>query len=163
MMYLNGKQGFLEDFFKRTREIIQDYEKSTNNKYETTLLCNCLLGILVFPEQKLFNVISQTSLSNENYQKLKGGLRGTKKPRSVKTIICRMRNAVAHCNIKFESATTYKSDNQIKYIHFYDDKDHQNKHDLDDYEFHLKIDVADLKDILFDFCDRMLINPKPVN
>ena len=48
MMYLNGKQGFLEDFFTRTREIIQDYEKSTNHKYETTLLCNCLLGILVF-------------------------------------------------------------------------------------------------------------------
>lgn len=163
MMYLNGEQGFLEGFFKRTREIIQDYEKSTNHQYETTLLCNCLLGILVFPEQKLFNVINQNSLSNKNYSILQNGLLGTEHPEKIVEIFRRMRNAVAHCNIKFESATTYKSDNQIKYIHFYDDKDYQNKHDLDDYEFHLKIDVADLKDILFDFCDRMLINPKPVN
>ena len=162
-MYLNGKQGFLEDFFKRTREIIQDYEKSTNHKYETTLLCNCLLGILVFPEQELFKVINQNSLSNKNYSILQKGLLGTECPEKIVEIFRRMRNAVAHCNIKFESATTYKSDNQIKYIHFYDDQDHQNKDDLDDYEFHLKIDVADLKDILFDFCDRMLINPKPVN
>lgn len=163
MMYLNGEQGFLEDFFKRTREIIQDYEKSTNHQYETTLLCNCLLGILVFPEQELFKVINQNSLSNKNYSILQNGLLGTECPEEIVEIFCRMRNAVAHCNIKFESATTYKSDNQIKYIHFYDDQNHKNKHDLDDYEFHLKIDVADLKDILFDFCDRMLINPKPVN
>lgn len=67
-----------------------------------------------------------------------------------------MRNAVSHCNIKFASDTSYNADNRIKNIYFYDDCDFEEKTNLEDYEFQLKIDVTDLKDILMNFCDELL-------
>ncbi|MBK9123484.1 MAG: hypothetical protein IPM16_10265 [Chloroflexi bacterium] len=45
------------DFIKRTLEIIDQYEKLARavpppeNQYEVTLLLNCLLGLLVYPQQ----------------------------------------------------------------------------------------------------------------
>lgn len=157
MMYLNEKDEFVKTFFKRTKEII---EHSQNCDYDVTLLCNCLTGILVFPEQKFYNKIDDNLLSNENIKKIKSGLIGNKRSGSVKTIFKRMRNAVSRCNIKFESATSYTDDNRIKYIYFYDDSAFETKKVLDDYEFQLRLDVDDLKDILFDFCEKLLKNEK---
>lgn len=153
MMYLNGEHGFVKNFFERTKEII---EHSENFGCEVTLLCNCLTGLLVFLEQKFYDKMRTISLADENHKKLKVGLNGKNKPRSEKVIFQRMRNAVSHCNIKFESATNYKSDTKIKYIYFYDDKDYKNKRNFENFDFQLKIDIADLKEILINFCDELL-------
>lgn len=158
MMYLNGQKGFIKDFFERTAKIIKSFEKINNDGCEVTLLCNCMLGIFIFPEQKFYNEITNDSLSDANFKKLKQGLLGQKKPRSIKKIFSRMRNAIAHCNIRFECAENKKNDNRIKYIYFYDDENYSDKKKLESYEFQLRIDIADLKDILFDFCDKILAN-----
>lgn len=152
MMYLNGERGFVKDFFERTKKII---ENSESYGCEVTLLCNCLTGLLVFPEQKFYDEMRTISLTDENYKKLKSGLIGKERPSDVEGIFRRMRNAVSHCNIKFESETAYKNDTQIKYVLFYDDKNHR-KRKLENFEYQLKIDVADLKDILMNFCDELL-------
>ena len=69
-----------------------------------------------------------------------------------------MRNAIAHCNIRFECTENKKNDNRIKYIYFYYYKNYSDKKKLETYEFQLRIDIDDLKDILFDFCDKILAN-----
>lgn len=159
MMYLNGNHGFVKNFFERTKKII---ENTSNAEYEVTLLCNCLLGILVFPEQKFYDELDDSLLSDEEFKKLQKGFLG-KKHNTVKKVFKRMRNAVTHCNIKFESATTYSYDEQIKFIYFYDDPDFELKTNLDDYEFQLRIDVDDLKSILFAFCENLLKKEKYTN
>lgn len=152
MMYLNGKHGFVKDFVERTKIII---EHSANYGCEVTLLCNCLTGLLVFPEQNFYNEMQKITLSDENYKKLQSGLIGNERPHEVEEIFRRMRNAVSHCNIKFESETACKNDTQIKYVLFYDDKNHK-KRKIENFEYQLKIDIADLKDILMNFCDELL-------
>lgn len=81
---------------------------------------------------------------------------GKNKPRSLRSIFRRMKNAVSHCNIEFESETA--NSDQIKYICFYDDENYKSKRKLENYEFQLKIDINNLKNILFDFCDNLLVN-----
>lgn len=159
MMYLNGQKGFIKDFFERTAKIIKSFEEINNDEYEVTLLCNCMVGILIFPEEKFYPdfKVKDTNLSINSKQILLDGLNGKYKPQSVMEILKRMRNAVSHCHMKFESATNYTSDNQIKYIWFYDDwklyKD--DKAPLEKYEFALKIDVVNLKEILLEICTNL--------
>lgn len=51
------------DFIDRTFKIIEQYDQyivsQTNQeeKYEVTLLINCLLGLLIIPNEKLFNAV----------------------------------------------------------------------------------------------------------
>lgn len=158
MQYKSGEHGFVKDFFERTKNIIESSDKIMVDGCEGTLLINCLLGILVFPEQKFYNEMSDSMLSDKNKQKIKQGIIGKSEPRTLKKIFRRMKNAVSHCNIKFESAYN----NQIKYIYFYDDENYA-KRNLENYEFQLESDVEDLREILFDFCENLLKNEKYID
>lgn len=139
-------------FLKEQRKLLKIQK---NYGCEITLLCNCLTGLLVFPEQKFYDEMQTIYLTDENYEKLKSGLIGKEQPCEVKEIFRRMRNAVSHCNIKFESETAYKNDTQIKYVLFYDDKNCK-KRKIENFEYQLKIDITDLKDILMNFCNELL-------
>lgn len=151
MMYLNDKDGFIRDFSARTKKLIKNFEVMGDSDYEVTLLCNCMLGMLVFPKEKLGKYIRTISLSDKNQQKLTKGLSVKNNSNDLAEIFRRMKNAVSHCNIMFKG----DSNNTIKYICFYDDKDHGSEKALKTYEFQLELDVTDLKDILIDFCDKL--------
>lgn len=160
MEYLNGDDGFIEEFFSRTNTIISQYSKIPDlqdENYDVTLYCNCLVGLFIFPEQKYFKKIKKGLLSNENYLLLKNSIRRKDEQKyTLRLIFSRMRNAVAHGHIKFPKSNT-KNDRRIHSVIFYDDRDqekrksHKNS-DLRNFEFILEIDIEDLKKIIQEFC-----------
>jgi hypothetical protein len=102
---------FERDFIVRTLEIIKQYEKwvvpntSESEQYEVTLLINCLLGLLVLPKERCY-----VNIPDKSIEELKGwGLesrfikdwgRIRKNQHTLKELIHRMRNSVAHIRIK---------------------------------------------------------------
>lgn len=163
MQYLNGDDQFVKEFFDRTKTIIEQYPQILNlgdKNYDMTLYCNCLVGLLIFPEQKYYKKIKKDLLSEKNYKLLRSSIQKKDEQRyTLRLIFSRMRNAVAHGHIKFPKSN-YTNDNKIHSIIFYDDrnKDKQkssNDTDLENFEFRLEIAVEDLKEIIEEFCDNV--------
>jgi hypothetical protein len=74
------------DFVKRTKEILKQYdnyqiEKST--KYEVTLLLNCCVGLLLLPQERVFDELPATIINKEEW-----GI----SPDDIKTIIDNKKN-----------------------------------------------------------------------
>lgn len=95
---------FARSFMRRTLDIAQDYR----GPYDATLLINCLLGLLVIPNEKLINKvpddplskieawgISSSSIINSGKCSL-----GHKHELNVRQIIRQLRNSVAHFRIE---------------------------------------------------------------
>lgn len=115
MQYLNNNNQFVEEFIARTRKIIAQYENVQGEHYESTLLANCLLGLLVFPEEKYFSQLRDDLISAESLTDLsKAVKRSPRKSLDLRYILRRMRNAAAHGHIRFSSATAYTTDTEIK-------------------------------------------------
>jgi hypothetical protein len=124
-----GYNDFKKDFPKRTIDILNRY--SSEEKYDVTLLLNCLLALLVFPKEKFYNNIpeeipSNWGLSKGNVKKVSCESCGYK----LKEIVRHMRNAIAHMKIE----TTNDSNGNIEMVKF---------KDLGGFE--LEISVSDLK------------------
>ena len=157
MHYLNSNDQFVDEFVARTRKIIAQYEGVQGEHYESTLLANCLLGLLVFPEEKYFSQLRDDLLSAEYLTDLSEAVkRSPRKSLDLRYILRHMRNAAAHGHICFSSASTYTTDTEIKNIVFFDDADWKAKRKLNDYEFCLDIEIKKLRLILADFCDNVL-------
>lgn len=97
------------DFVERTLRLISQYE-SDMHKYENkeqfnnTLLINCLLGLIVFPNARAISYLPKEKLNS----KLKGEmgvLRSHFNPdiKDLKALINSLRNSIAHFDIHFES------------------------------------------------------------
>ena len=163
MEYANGDNGFISEFFERTLKIIKQYDEfgfSPKDNYNATLLCNCLMGILVYPEQEYYKKIDETFLTDAAKLLLDNSVKklGVKKradENDIQYIFRRMRNAVSHRHVKFPKSNI-KTDTTIKSICFYDDVDYENKKNLEDYEFKMEIQIDDLKDILIEFCNNAM-------
>ena len=163
MEYANGDKGFINEFFERTLKIINQYDEigfSPKDNYNATLLCNCLMGILVYPEQEYYKEIDETFLSDATKQTLdnsvkKSGVKKRADENELQYIFRRMRNAVSHRHVKFPKSNI-KNDNAIKSICLYDDEKYDKKQNLEDYEFKIEIQVADLKEILIEFCNNAI-------
>lgn len=115
------------DFIRRTLKIIEQYETHVetnsiiNEKYEVTLLINCLLGLLVLPKERLlldkipdipFEKFEEWGLPKKfvtNWGKI------PESKRNLKTIIHRMRNSIAHFRV-----TSYGNGSEITSIKFRD-------------------------------------------
>lgn len=163
MEYANGDKGFISEFFERTLKIIKQYDEfgfSPKDNYNATLLCNCLMGILVYPEQEYYEKIDETFLSTKTRQLLvssvkKIGVKKNSDENDIKYFFRRMRNAVSHRHVKFPKSNI-KNDTSIRSICLYDDGNYKKKHNLEDYEFKLEIQIDDLKDILIEFCNNAM-------
>ena len=103
---------FERDFVIRTLKIIEQYENNIrgDNKFETTLLINCLFGLLILPKEKCY-----VNIPIEPISKLTGwglnmahilswGTRAKKFPKehyeTILELVHRLRNSIAHLNIK---------------------------------------------------------------
>ena len=140
-------QRFECDFIERTMKIIKQYEDFVENnkniqdeeKFEVTLLINCLLGLLVLPKQKHIHNIPQIPVSQlaekwdfrEEFIERWGNVQ--ENMRDLPYIVLRMRNSVAHMNI-----TILGNGETIEFIEFNDDKYSNNI-------FKAKIPVKNLK------------------
>ncbi|MBI4547279.1 MAG: hypothetical protein HY707_04810 [Ignavibacteriae bacterium] len=100
-------QDFETEFIQRTLMILQQYDQYApvdKEKFEVTLLINCLVALLVLPQQKRFNEIPDISID------LLGewGIRpefiscwGTGVPRpTLRALVHRLRNSVSHLQIE---------------------------------------------------------------
>ena len=147
------------DFIRRTLEIIDQYAElvrgrvDKDQEYEVTLLMNCLLGLLIYPQQiahhkgwqpwlstaKLSYEDSQWGLSREmlrsagylNDNQTKIGYERL----TVRNLIRQMRNAAAHA--RFYVGDHSDNQGQITEIEFKDEEREDG--------FHLVIPVANLK------------------
>lgn len=101
------------DFISRTKKIIEQYNDiklPENEKFEITLLINCLVGLLILPQQNWFDmlpsgyVISQKEwgINKKHIHVIKNG-----EMMDVKNIARHLRNSIAHYRFKaFENKST---------------------------------------------------------
>ncbi len=126
---------FEKDFPRHTIEILEKY--FSKEPHNVTLLINCMVGLLILPQEKFFKnntflkklpeeIPPDWGLTREHVKQVQCSARGYK----LENIVRHMRNAVAHMKIK----TIPRSNNEIEKITF---KDISN--------FELEIPVADLK------------------
>lgn len=133
-MYI--KQEF--DFIKRTKKIIQQYDKlfsensfnflickklRTRRKYEVTLLLNSFVGLLILPQQHWFDNLPSEIVTNSKWGIDESHIRFIKKgeKKSVKEVARHLRNSLAHYNFKaFENQKDEIS--QIKFTDYADNE-----------------------------------------
>ena len=146
------------DFIRRTLEIIDQYEELVrghvdyDHEYEVTLLMNCLLGLLIYPQQiahrgswqdwlnqKLQDSESQWGLSREMFRSV-GYLNDNRtkigyERLTVRNLIRQMRNTAAHA--RFYVGDRADNRGQISEIVFKDEEREDG--------FHLVIPVVSLE------------------
>jgi len=94
---------FNKDFIKRTIEIIQSYNSIKGEKYEVTLLINCLTGLLVLPREKYYAQIPDDNLKDlEGWGINIGHIKEVNCPicgYKLNNIVRHMRNSIAHMHV----------------------------------------------------------------
>ena len=109
------------DFVNRTKTIIEQYEKSIiteKEKYDTTLFLNCLVGLLILPQQHWFLSLPTELISKKEWGIHPNHVSSIKEgeTKNVKSIATHLRNSIAHYNFKaFDSSLR-----QISRIKFWD-------------------------------------------
>jgi len=92
-------------------KIIDQYGKciaKDGENYEVTLLVNCLLGLLVLPQQRRHALIPDVSLDRLSEWKIQSSFiknwgtakKGKPAPKTLKEFVRRLRNSVAHFRIE---------------------------------------------------------------
>ena len=98
------------DFIKRTKRIIEQYEQLVMpivpkiEQYETTLFLNCLVGLLIIPEQKWFENLPETVVTEIEWGispaiiSIITDSKGIQEDKTVKNVAKHLRNSIAHNN-----------------------------------------------------------------
>lgn len=93
------------DFVKRTKDIIEQYDAfqiDKKIKYEVTLLLNCLIGLLILPQQRLFNELPKTVINKSEWGISTDDIwiildrRKRNEEKNILNIARHLRNSVAH-------------------------------------------------------------------
>jgi hypothetical protein len=127
------------DFVQRTKTIIEQYKDfpiPEKEKFEATLLINCLVGLIMLPQQHWYDSLPTDILNGEEW-----GIKSEQvtfiKPgeqKNVKNIARHLRNSIAHYRFKAFDDSTGK----ISSFHF---KDCDTKHNK---TFETKIPLSDI-------------------
>ena len=99
MMHASGKD-FIKDFAKRT---IHNYNIVSRGPYEVSQLINSAIGLLIIPEQKYYNQITDNIISAELLQKLQTCIKINTYSEnfSLQMIARHVRNSIAHGKLEF--------------------------------------------------------------
>lgn len=138
------------DFAARTVKIIQQYDQCTRpgpENFEVTLLVNCLVGLLILPQQRRYDSIPDTpiedlaqwSIEPAFIQNWGSPRNGQNPPKTLKELVRRLRNAVAHFHIEAEGTEA-----DIERLKFFDDN-----------QFSATIPVRNLRLFVERFADSM--------
>ncbi len=107
------------DFVKRTKIILAQYDSASfTEKYEVTLLLNCVVGLLILPQQHWLNDLPNDIINEKEWGIdpstiifIKDG-----ETKSVDNIVRHLRNSVSHYRF-----TAFKNNNsEISAINFQD-------------------------------------------
>ena len=104
-----------KDFINRTYEIIQQYnafEISKEKKFETTLLINCLLGLIILPKEKLLQKIENAKIADVII--FNKDVFVNEDIKSMRDLIFNLRHAIAH----FDISATSDNDRDINLLTF---------------------------------------------
>lgn len=91
-----------QDFVRRTKIIIEQYENLVNHngeKYETTLLLNCLIGLLVLPKEILYNKIPNTELDRSTWGISSNEIIKIRQKKTVRNVVRHIRNSICHFRV----------------------------------------------------------------
>lgn len=109
---------FKKDFPKRTIDIPDRY--SSKEKYDITLIINCLTALLILPKERFYNYIPDVDIKNLSGWGLKKAhvqqVSCTACGYNLTNIVLGMQNAISHMRI--ETADDYKGN--IEMIRFKD-------------------------------------------
>ena len=97
------------EFIARTLKILNQYNSilykiDEHERYESTLLVNTLLGLIIFPKEKTISYLPKNRLNQELLNEM--GIFNSKindDLKSLKDLIIEIRHSVAHFNIEFKS------------------------------------------------------------
>ena len=119
MSYLSD---FERDFSQRTLKLVSEYGYE---KYSTTLLVNCLLGLLIVPKETMLQAVPEVPLTELgawgiNPASIKNpGVRRHERdpdPNTLRGLVFSLRHAVAHFRLKpvppNETVTAFEFSNQ---------------------------------------------------
>jgi hypothetical protein len=106
-------------FLRRTVKVLESY----TGLYEATLLLNCFVGLMIVPDEKLFDEIPLSPLAatpdwglNATCIGSYGKPNGKKpQPESIRGVVHSIRNAVAHSNF-----SPVHDNGEVSAFHFWD-------------------------------------------
>jgi len=93
------------DFITRTKKIIEQYDSfkiDEKDKFEVTLLLNCLVGLLILPQQNWYDSLPTDIMSQKEWGINPEHISSIKKgeTKNVKDVARHLRNSVAHYRFK---------------------------------------------------------------
>jgi len=114
----------VKDIINRTKSIIEQYENffiEPEKKYEETLFINCLVGLLIIPQQHWFGKLPKDIVALEEWGICPDSITIIKSSRrdedkNIENIARHMRNSVSHYNFK----VIPDDSGQINKIEFFD-------------------------------------------
>lgn len=134
------------DFINRTKEIVKQYdslvvknrEMRKEEKYDVTLFINCLVGLLILPEQHWFKNLPNTIISEAEWGISESQVIFIKEAKkTVKDVARHLRNSVSHYNFTFSNCS-----DEIERINLKDFIDKKKKHKT----FEADLGIKDLRD-----------------
>jgi hypothetical protein len=118
------------DFVKRTKEIIEQYDSfqlNTDEKYEVTLLLNCFVGLLILPQQKLFDELPTTLINSRDWGISPNDIetiidnRRNIEEKNVRNIARHLRNSISHYRFTAYPASV-DAIKEIEFLDYLNDK-----------------------------------------
>ncbi len=153
MMYAKGND-FIKDFAARTKE---NLTALSNGPYEVTQLISSTVGLLIFPEQKQFNRISDSLIDTKLLDCMKNSivLNTYRKPINLQEICRHMRNAISHSSLEFEAEKPVITTDPltVNSVIFKDTDQRSGEH------IKIKITIDLLREFLFSFSDAIVNLP----
>lgn len=148
MMYAS-EESFIKDFANRTKV---NYQKLSPEAYEVTQLINSMIGLLIIPEQKAYNKISDNLLDENLLIKMKDSSclkqYTYSETLNLKQICRHLRNAIAHSHIEFVAIQPERETDPIEIESvIMKDRDDNN------HFFEMKFSISLLEEFLFEFSD----------
>lgn len=142
---------FLKEFVRRTKVNLEIVEQVANDDpqsaYEVTQLTNSLFGLLILPQQKYYDLLTNVPNSDvPKFRKYKSLIQyQNKNTLNYAKAIERLRNALGHPKaIEFES-----QDGQIERLKLVDNFNPTDR-------FSIILEVKQLKEIVFELCDVLI-------
>lgn len=136
---------FVKDFYTRTLCILNSY----NGEYDVTILINFMLGLLIVPKEKYWNIMRDFQLSEETHAIVIRNIRENTygDEETIKNIVKHLRNAVSHGRMTIFGERPCCGENvEIKSIQFIDEnRTNRTK------RFVIEFTVDELKNFLIEF------------
>jgi len=107
-----------DEFILRTEKnlrTIENLHAQGENVYEVTQLINSLLGLLVFPREVFLNHIPRISRETMIRRGWPLPLEPVGQVRDLRELVIKLRNGIAHCNIKFMTSGKVIEGIEFKY------------------------------------------------